>query len=158
MTRLAAQDDADGALNAGVLNGWTLAPTGVAERCRHGDSEATRHGTGPQSSSNMKASRRRCAGIDSESGLPMGLGTDGVPGLNNDVNMMESDLGEAAEGYYRRSAGAAGLAGGRDGHDYGARALLWKADRLAEEQTRRHDCHQPGRSPRGSPAHLSQMI
>ena len=58
----------------------------------------------------------------------MGLGTDGVAGSNNDVDMMEEmDLAAKLQKVtHRRSAGAARATGVRDGDDHRrARAAAW---------------------------------
>jgi 5-methylthioadenosine/S-adenosylhomocysteine deaminase len=85
MTPTAALD------SLGVLNGWTLAAHGVWLT----DADMAifkRRGTGlsHNPSSNMKLASGIARVVKILSlGIPMGLGTDGVAGSNNDVNMME---------------------------------------------------------------------
>ncbi|HEY4359638.1 MAG TPA: amidohydrolase [Bryobacteraceae bacterium] len=75
----------------GVLNGWTVAAHGVW--LDDADLEILKaRGTGlaHNPSSNMKlASGVAPVGKILSLGIPMGLGTDGVAGSNNDVDMME---------------------------------------------------------------------
>ena len=75
----------------GVLNGWTLAAHGVW--LTDGDMAILKRrdtGLAHNPSSNMKlASGVARVGKILSLGIPMGLGTDGVAGSNNDHNMME---------------------------------------------------------------------
>jgi len=75
----------------GVLNGWTLAAHGVWLSDADMAILKRRHtGLAHNPSSNMKlASGVARVGKILSIGIPMGLGTDGVAGSNNDHNMME---------------------------------------------------------------------
>jgi len=80
------------ALNSlGVLNGWTLGAHGVW--LTDADLQILKaHGTGlaHNPSSNMKLASGVAPVVKILAlGIPMGLGTDGAAGSNNDVNMME---------------------------------------------------------------------
>ena len=75
----------------GVLNGWTVAAHGVW--LTDADWRFSRRrdtGLAHNPSSNMKLASGVAPVVKILSlGIPMGLGTDGVAGSNNDVNMME---------------------------------------------------------------------
>ena len=121
MTPTAALD------SLGVLTGWTIAAHGVW--LDDADLKMLKaRGTGlvHNPSSNMKLASGvapvvKILGL----GIPMGLGTDGVAGSNNDVDLMEEmDLAAKLQKVdHWRSARAAGRAGFRDGdHHRRARA------------------------------------
>ena len=92
----------------GVLNGWTVAAHGVwLNDADMAILKARGTGLAHYPSSNMKLASGVAPVVKILSlGIPMGLGTDGVAGSNNDHQHDGGDGpgGEAPEGYHRRSA------------------------------------------------------
>ena len=148
MTPTAALD------SLGVLNGWTVAAHGVwLDDADMEILKARDTGLAHNPSSNMKLASGVAPVVKILSlGIPMGLGTDGVAGSNNDHDMMEemdlaAKLQKVTTGDPRALPAEAGLRHGD--HHRRARAAPGQDDRVdRERQARRHDRDPPRRAAR----------
>ena len=133
----------------GVLTGWTVAAHGVW--LNDADMAILKRrdtGLAHNPSSNMKLASGVAPVVKILSlGIPMGLGTDGVAGSNNDHDMMEemdlaAKLQKVATGDPRALARRAGV---RNGHHHRrTRAADGQTDRFTGKgQARGHDHHPP---------------